>query len=330
MKKFVKSDILGPLTAFLVIFLLATVTTPQFCTLANMRNQILQICVTAFLAIGATMVILTGGIDISCGAAVAMLTMTFAAMCNFWGFSVWASMGMTLVFAVLMGLLNGVLVACVRIPPFIATLATQGIFRGIAFMINNGSALNRLADVAEAIFYTKIFGVIPITLLYILVAYAAVYLLLKYTQLGRKIYAVGGNASAAKLSGINVNQVLLVSYVLAGLFTGIAAILMACRLNSGSQTYGSGMEMSAIAAAVIGGASMSGGKGNIVSTFIGAATVLVVQNVLNLNSIATSFQYIANGIMILIAVSLDIWRPQMASLIKKISRSGKSTLSIGA
>jgi len=303
--------------AFAVIFLLATVTTPQFCTLANLRNQILQICVTAFLAIGATLVILTGGIDISCGAAVAMLTMSFAGFCKFWGMSVWMSMALTLVCALLMGLLNGVLVATVRIPPFIATLATQGIFRGIAYMINGGSALNRLADVAEDVFYAKVFGFIPITLIYILIAYAAVYIFLKYSQTGRKIYAVGGNAAAAKLSGINVNNVLLVTYVLAGLFTGIAAILMACRLNSGSQTYGSGMEMSAIAAAVIGGASMSGGKGNIVSTFIGAATVLIVQNVLNLNSIPTSFQYIANGVMILIAVSLDIWRPQMAALFKK-------------
>ncbi len=325
LKKVTKSEIMGPLIAFAVIFLLATVTTPQFCTLANLRNQILQICVTAFLAIGATLVILTGGIDISCGAAVAMLTMTFAGMCKFWGLSVWTSMGITLICGIVMGLLNGVLVAYVHIPPFIATLATQGIFRGIAFMINGGSALNRLADVAEDIFYTKIFGVIPITLVYILVAYAAVYLFLKYSQLGRKIYAVGGNASAAKLSGIAVNRVLLFSYLLAGLFTAIAAILMACRLNSGSQTYGSGMEMSAIAAAVIGGASMVGGKGNIVSTFIGAATVLVVQNVLNLNSIPTSFQYIANGIMILIAVSLDIWRPQMGALLKKFKkRSGES------
>lgn len=317
MKEKVKSEAFGPLIAFAVIFVLATVTTKQFCTLDNLRNQILQICVTAFLAIGATLVILTGGIDISCGSAVALLTMSFAAMCKFWGLSVWTSMALTLLLSVAMGLFNGSLVAYVRIPPFIATLASQGIFRGFAFLINAGSALNRVSDVAEAIFYTKVFGFLPITLIYILVAYAAVFLFLKYGQLGRKIYAVGGNASAAKLSGINVNLVLLTAYVLAGLFTGIAAILMSCRLNSGSQTYGSGMEMSAIAAAVIGGSSMTGGKGNIFNTFIGAATVLVVQNVLNLNSIPTSFQYIANGVMILIAVSLDIWRAQAVSLFRR-------------
>lgn len=316
-KKIRKSEVLGPFLAFAVIFLLATVSTPQFCTLSNLRNQILQICVTAFLAIGATLVILTGGIDISCGSAVAMLTMIFAAFIKFWGFNVWGAIVATLIVSAIMGTLNGALVAFIRIPPFIATLATQSIFKGIAFMINNGSALNRLSDIAEALFYTKIFGVIPITLLYILVAYVGTYIFLKYTQMGRKIYAVGGNSSASMLSGIAVNKVLMTAYSMAGVFTGIAAILMACRLNSGSQTYGSGMEMGAIAAAVIGGSSMSGGKGNIISTFIGAATVLVVQNVLNLNAIATSFQYVANGIMILIAVSLDIWRPKMISLFKK-------------
>ena len=316
LKKFRKSEVLGPFLAFAVIFILATISTPQFCTLSNMRNQILQICVTAFLAIGATLVILTGGIDISCGSAVAMLTMTFAGFIKFWGFNVWTSIIATLIISTIMGMLNGALVAFVRIPPFIATLATQGIFKGIAFMINKGSALNRLSDVAEAIFYTKIFGAIPITLLYILIAYVGMYIFLKYTQMGRKIYAVGGNSSASMLSGIAVNKVLMTAYSMAGVFTGIAAILMACRLNSGSQTYGSGMEMGAIAAAVIGGSSMSGGKGNIISTFIGAATVLVVQNVLNLNSIATSFQFIANGVMILVAVSLDIWRPQLTALFK--------------
>jgi len=323
MKKITKSDIMGPLSAFLVIFIIAALSTPQFLTFANIRNQILQICVTAFLAVGATLVILTGGIDISCGSAVALLTMAFAAECKFLSFPLPVAIIVTLCLGLVMGAVNGTLVAYVRIPPFIATLATQGIFQGFAYMVNGGSSLNRVHAFAENLFYTKVFGVIPITLIYIVVAYGIMYYFLKYKQLGRKIYAVGGNSAAAKLSGINVRNVLLFVYTLAGFFTGIAAILMACRLNSGSQTYGSGMEMSAIAAAVIGGTSMTGGKGNIISTFIGAATVLIVQNVLNLHSIPTSWQSVANGIMILAAVSLDVWRAQFTGFFRHLF--GKKT-----
>lgn len=315
-KKLTKSEIAGPLIVFVLFFLIASVSTPKFLSFSNLKNQIMQICVTAFLAIGATLVIITGGIDIACGASVALQTMIFAAAIKFLGLPLWGAMLLVLICAIVMGMLNGVLVSYAMIPPFIATLATQGIFRGISYMINKGSALNKLSDLAEKLFYTTLGG-IPITLIYIIVFYGAAFYFLKYTQLGRQIYAVGGNSSAAKLTGINVKKVLLLTYTIAGFFTGLAAILYVCRMNSGSQNFGPGMEMTAIAAAVIGGTSMTGGRGNVISTFIGAATVLIVQNVLNLNSISTSVQQIANGIMIIFAVALDIWRPQIVSLINR-------------
>jgi ribose transport system permease protein len=319
MKKLFKSEIIGPLAAFLIIFIIASISTPRFFDAQNISNQIMQVCVTAFLAIGATLVILTGGIDISCGAAVALQTIVMATLVKFMNVSVGAAIVIVILLGVFMGFYNGVLVAYLRIPPFITTLASMGIFRGISFMFNNGAPLQSISPVVETIFYTKVLG-IPITLLYILVFYGAAFIFLKYSQTGRKIYAIGGNMAASRLSGINVNRVLVIAYSLAGFFTGIASVLMACRLNSGSQNYGPGMEMSAIAAAVIGGTSMTGGKGSVISTFIGAMTVLIVQNMLNLNSVQTAVQQVAIGIIIMLAVILDIWRPQMESALKKLSR----------
>ena len=296
MKKILKSEIIGPFIAFLVVFLLACISTERFLVLSNLRNLVLQICVTAFLAVGATFVILTGGIDISCGSAVALQT--------------------------IMGAFNGFLVSYLKIPAFIATLSSQSMFRGLSYMINNGSALQSLSTDTEKIFYTTVFG-LPITLIYIVVFFALAHIFLTYTRSGRKIYAVGGNMEAAQLSGIHVKHTLMLTYSLAGMCTGIAAVLYACRLNSGSQNFGPGMEMSAIAAAVIGGTSMTGGKGKVVATLIGAGTVLIVQNVLNLNSISTAIQQVVNGMMILLAVLLDVWRAPIGRIFGRgIAKAG--------
>ena len=322
MKKILKSEIIGPFIAFLVVFLLACISTERFLVLSNLRNLVLQICVTAFLAVGATFVILTGGIDISCGSAVALQTMLFATMIKSWGLSVWAGVVLLVFVGVIMGAFNGFLVSYLKIPAFIATLSSQSMFRGLSYMINNGSALQSLSTDTEKIFYTTVFG-LPITLIYIVVFFALAHIFLTYTRSGRKIYAVGGNMEAAQLSGIHVKHTLMLTYSLAGLCTGIAAVLYACRLNSGSQNFGPGMEMSAIAAAVIGGTSMTGGKGKVVATLIGAGTVLIVQNVLNLNSISTAIQQVVNGMMILLAVLLDVWRAPIGRIFGRgIAKAG--------
>ncbi len=153
---------------------------------------------------------------------------------------------------------------------------------------------------------------------------------LRYTISGRTIYAVGGNVSAARLSGIQVNRVRLLAFVLAGLMAGVAGVLMAARLNSGSPNYGAGMELQAIAAAVIGGASLTGGYGNIISTLFGALTVAVVQNGLNLNAVPTAWQNITLGAIIALAVLVDMWRTEIGRGIQRLfallrgSRPGES------
>lgn len=318
--KLFKSSIVGPLAAFIIIFIISAVASPRFLDANNLSNLILQVSVVSIVSIGATLVILTGGIDISSGSAIALLTMLTAVFIKNFHMPIWAAMVAVIIIGTIMGIYNGVLVAYLRIPAFIATLASMGIFRGFSFMMNNGAPLQSISDDLEPIFYGRIFG-LPIVLIYILIFYVFAHIFMKYTQTGRRIYAIGGNSVASRLSGIHVKKVTLTTYAFAGLFASFAAILMACRLNSGSQNYGVGMEMSAIAATVIGGVSLAGGKGNVVCTFIGALTIVVVQNILNLNAVQTAVQQIAIGIIIMLAVFIDMWRSDFSAFISRIARS---------
>jgi ribose transport system permease protein len=175
----------------------------------------------------------------------------------------------------------------------------------------------------DRVFYDRMFG-IPLPFYYVMVLYVITYVFLRHTSVGRAIYAVGGNVSAARLSGIHVNRVRMVAFVLAGFTASIAGVLMAARLNSGSPNYGVGLELQAIAAAVIGGASLSGGIGNIVSTLFGAVTVAVVQNGLNLNAVPAAWQNITLGLIIVLAVSLDMWRADLGRGLSRLFALGRA------
>ncbi|MCP4402872.1 MAG: ABC transporter permease [bacterium] len=217
----------------------------------------------------------------------------------------------------LLGLYNGVLCAYLRIPAFITTLASLGIFRGMAFMINKGSPIFSVSKMVQSLFYGKFLG-LPLVFYYIILFYGVTAIFMKYTEAGREIYAVSGNAAAARFSGINVKRVTMLAFVIAGMMAGVASVLMTARLNSGSPNYGVGMELSAIAAAVIGGASLSGGHGNILSTLFGALTIVIVQNALNLHAVPTSVQNIIIGFIIMLAVFIDMWRAEIGALFSRL------------
>jgi ribose transport system permease protein len=303
-------EIAGPLAALLLVALLVALTTRNFLDTGNISNLILQVSIVAIIAIGSTMVILAGGIDLSPGSAIALMTMVFATLVKFHGWPLFPAVIAVLLLGLLLGLINGVLTAYVRIPSFITTLAALSAFRGIAFMFNNGSPIFQLSPVLEQLFYSSIFG-IPLPLFYVVVCYGLAYWFLTYTAPGRAIYAVGGNANAARLSGINVERVQLIAFAIAGGAAALGAILMSARLNSGSPNYGVGLELAAIAAAVIGGTSLAGGRGNVINTVIGAMTIVVVQNGLNLNAVPTSAQNVVIGAIIIIAVGIDMWRSEL-------------------
>jgi ribose transport system permease protein len=308
--------VMGPIISLVVVAIIVSLSTDRFMLLDNLNNVALQASIVAIVAIGSTLVILTGGIDLSPGSAIALLTMIMASLIKFEGMSAPLAILIVLTISIVLGTVNGVLSSYGRIPSFIVTLATLSIYRGIAFLFNDGSPIFSVSDSLEPWFYGKLAGV-ALPFFYVVVLYAIAWVFLKYTPNGRRIYAIGGNASAAGLSGINVNRTRTIAFVIAGLMAGIASILMTARLNSGSPNYGVGTELQAIGAAVVGGASLAGGYGHIFGTLIGAAIIVVVQNGLNLNAVPTSWQNIVLGVIILLAVLIDMWRADFGRLLGK-------------
>jgi len=310
MKRLLSFPLTGPVVATIVVALLVMSTTDRFLLAGNLNNLALQVSIVALLAIGSTVVIFIGGIDLSPGSMIALLTMLLASMLKFWGVEFWIAIVLTLICGSAIGALNGLITAYGRIPAFITTLAGLSAYRGFAFMFNQGSPVFDASDRLEPLFYGHVFG-IPLPFFYLVVFFAAAHWLMRHMRLGRAIYAVGGNANAARLSGINVPRTQLYAFIIAGFMAAVGAVLMAGRLNSGSPNYGAGLELQAIAAAVIGGASLAGGRGDILATLFGALTITIVQNGLNLNAVPTSTQNVVIGGIIVLAVGIDMWRDEL-------------------
>lgn len=318
MNALLRSPIIAPLAALLIVTLIAALTTPRFLDSGNLSNLALQVSIVAIVAIGSTFVILIGGIDLSPGSAMALLTMIFAMSVKFQGIPLPLAILLTIMLGAALGAFNGFLTAYLRIPAFITTLAALSAFRGMAFLFNNGSPVFSVHDALEGIFYGSFLG-LPLPLYYLVILYGAAWYVLRYTAFGRAVYAVGGNPNAAELSGLKVRRIQFYAFMVAGAAAGVGAVLMAARLNSGSPNYGVGLELSAIAAAVIGGASLAGGRGNIINTVIGALTIVIVQNGLNLNAVPTSVQTIVLGAIIVTAVGLDMWRNEIGNVLHSLT-----------
>src|SRR5215831_7786081 len=237
MRRWLKHPLTGPVLATIVVALLVLATTDRFLAIGNLNNLALQVSIVALVAIGSTIVIIVGGIDLSPGSMIALLTMLLASMLKFVAF--WPAIVLTLVAGAILGSVNGFVTAYLRIPSFIATLAALSAYRGIAFMFNKGSPVFDASDRLEPLFYGHVFG-IPLPFFYIVVFFAAAHWLMRHMRLGRCIYAVGGNANAARLSGINVRRTQFLAFAIAGFMAAVGAVLMAARLNSGSPNYGVG------------------------------------------------------------------------------------------
>lgn len=316
-QRLLSSAVIGPFVALILVVIVVSLTTDRFLLPQNLSNVTLQVSVVALAAIGATLVILAGGIDLSPGSVLALTSCTLAILVKNWGWPVEVAIPATLALGALLGLFNGVLSAYLRIPAFVTTLATLTIYRGMAFLITGGTPIFSISPKLRPIFYGSFLGV-PLPMYYVLAAFVLAALFLRYTVPGRAIYAVGGNESAARFTGIKVNRTRLLTFVIAGLMAGAAGVLTTARLDSGSPNYGVGLELQAIAAAVIGGASLAGGSGNIIATLFGALIVAVVQNGLNLNAVPASWQQITLGTIILMAVGLDMWRKDLGDALRRL------------
>ncbi|RIJ79062.1 ABC transporter permease [Nakamurella silvestris] len=315
MKRSTLAEFLGPIVALVIIVGVVAVTTPNFLATANFQNIALQAAVLSIVAIGSTVVILTGGIDLSPGSMIALITMALAAMIKLDGWGLMLAIPAALAIGGALGAVNGFLVAYLRIPAFIVTLAGLSALKGIALTIGGGTPIVSLSPNLETLFYGQVLG-IPLPFIYVLVLYALAVFTLNHTKFGREIYAIGGNEAAARLSGIKVKRVRLLAFVIAGVCAGIGGVLLAARLNSGSPNYGTLIELQAIAAAVVGGASLAGGRGHVFNTLIGVLIITVVQNGLNLNAVSPAVQSIAIGLIILLAVTLDLWRGHLSRILR--------------
>jgi len=252
---------------------------------------------------------------------VSFLSMVLATLVARSGVPVGLSVVLVLLGGLLLGLLNGVLVTYLRVPSFVATLGTMGVFGGFALLFNGGSPITGLGDDVQNLFYGTL-GPIPLPLVYMLVIAIVLRTLLVRTVPGRSIYAVGGNRTAAALSGLSPNGIRLLAFAISGVLTGFAAVLFAARLGAGSANLGSGLELAAIAGAVVGGISLAGGRGHVLGALFGATTIVLVQNILNLNAVRPMWQSIVQGIIIIGAVSLDSWRNSFD--VRRLVRKGTS------
>ena len=289
----------------LIVFTLVLgVMNPRFLQMNNVTNILNQTSVNALLAAGLTIVILTGGIDISVGSILGF-TGAVAAILLSRGFNVVPVVLLSLLIGVVAGGLNGIFISRWNLQPMIVTLATLSIFRGATYLLTNGSPVSVTSDLFHVIGGGRIFGVVPVPVVIMIVLFAAGHYLLNRTPFGRHVYAVGGNEDAAFLSGVSVTKTKLKAYVLSGALAAMAGLIVTSRLSSAQPLAGQTYEMDAIAAAVIGGASLKGGHGRILFTVIGALIIGMLNNALNLMNVSSYYQTVVKGLVILIAVLLD-------------------------
>ena len=295
----------GVFFILVIEFLIFSLASKSFLTLGNILSVGRQMSFTGIAAIGMTLVMLTGGIDISVGSMLAMAGVLCAKLSADVGLPLWIAVVITLLIGALFGLINGAAVTRLHIPALIATLATQTILKGIAYLLTNAVPVKNLSATYKFLGQGYIFGVIPVPLIITVALYVLAWWYLDKTYLGRRVYLSGGNEEAARLSGINTKWPITGTYVFSGVFAAIAGVLMAARLGSGQPSVGSGFEMDVITATVLGGISVNGGKGKVVNVFVGACIMGVLANGMTMLNINQYLQWIINGLVLLFAVTMS-------------------------
>jgi len=298
----------GLFLALFALILISSLISDAFLSPFNIVNVLRQVALYGIVSIGLTFVILTAGIDLSVGSIVAVVSVSTAMLLNA-GYPVPVVILAALAIGVAFGLINGLGVTLFRIPPFIMTLGVMVMLRGLALTLSDGRPIDVTSSAADFSWIGRgSFVGLPVAVWIFLAVAALAFFILRYTAFGRNIYAVGSNAEAARLSGINVSAVLLGVYTISGLLAGLTALIFVSRLTVGEPTAGTGLELEAIAISVIGGASLFGGIGGVVGTTVGACILAVLANMMNLIGISPFTQQIVKGAIIIIAVSFEVVR----------------------
>jgi inositol transport system permease protein len=280
----------------------------------NLINVVRQITVYGFLALGVTLCIISTGIDLSLGSVLGFAAVVTASLTQQqgWKEAIYPGLELPMIVAVLaglgvglaMGFVNGALIAYTRIPPFIATLGMMQIARGLAYVYSNGRPVSTVTE--DFLFLGQGYlGPVPVPILIFALVVVLTHLMLGYTRFGRHVYAIGGNETAARVSGVNLNRTKVLIYMFSGLMAGLAGVIITSRVGSATPALGMGYELDAIAAAVIGGTSFAGGIGTVWGTVIGALIIGVMNNGLDLLSVSPFYQLIVKGVIIILAIIID-------------------------
>lgn len=296
----------GMVLILVLMVIVMTVVEPVFIKSANIINIFKQVAVIGTLAYGVTLIIITGGIDLSSGSVVALVGVVTASLAGPTG-NIFIAMAIGLLVGAACGGVNGFILAKTGIPPFIVTLGMMTVARGLALTYSGGRPIS---DIAESFLYvgTGKIGFLPVPVLIFLLMGLITHIILRKTPFGKKIYAIGGNEQAAKVCGINVKKSIIIIYTYAGIMSAVGGIILTARVSSGNPTAGLSYELDAIASAVIGGTSLTGGVGFISGTIIGALIIGVLNNGLTLIGVSPYLQQIVKGVIIVGAVVLDAYR----------------------
>lgn len=296
---------MGPLIGLIILFIVISTLNDSFIEISNLKNLARQVSINALIAFGMTFVILTGGIDLSVGSILALSSALMASLIVK-GMNPETAIFVAVLIGVGLGIVNGVIVSYGNVAPFIATLATMTIYRGATLVFTNGNPISGLSDDPTFIAFGQGFLCeIPVPAIVMFISFIILLFVLSKTPLGRQTYAVGGNEKVSYISGIKIDRVKIFAYALTGGLCAIAGAILTSRLNSAQPTAGMGYELDAIAAVVLGGTSLAGGKGRISGTLIGALIIGTLNNGLNILNVSSFYQQVVKGAVILLAVIMD-------------------------
>ncbi|MCE7786532.1 ribose ABC transporter permease [Staphylococcus xylosus] len=294
-----------PFIGLILLVIIISALNSAFLEPSNLFNLLRQVSINGLIAFGMTFVILTGGIDLSVGSTLA-LSSAMIAILMVLGVDSIVALLIGCIFGAILGAINGLLITLGKMAPFIATLATMTVFRGLTLVITDGNPITNLnGSYAFQLFGRGYFLGIPVPAVTMFITFIILYIILHKTVFGRQTYAMGGNEKAAFISGIKVNKLKVMIYSLAGLMSAMAGAILTSRLNSAQPTAGMSYELDAIAAVVLGGTSLTGGKGRILGTLIGVLIIGVLNNGLNLLGVSSFYQQVVKGVVIIIAVLID-------------------------
>ncbi|MDR3426667.1 MULTISPECIES: ABC transporter permease [Silvimonas] len=296
---------LGPFIALLVVAIGLSIMSSDFLTVGNLLNVMRQVSINALIAFGMTLVILLGGIDLSVGSILALSSVAIASFMQM-GLNPALATALGILAGGLMGLANGLIISKGKVAPFIATLGSMTVLRGLSLVFSNGSPITGFnSDFFSMLGGGYVAGLIPIPVVGMLIMFGVFWFVLKKTVFGRHVYATGGNEESARLSGVKTDRIKIWVYTISGAMSAMAGVVLTSRLNSAQPTAGTGYELDAIAAVVLGGTSLTGGRGWIFGTLVGALLIGVLNNGLNLMGVSSFYQQVIKGAVILLAVLID-------------------------